>query len=191
MMHALLLVGLLMGDPSPSPQLIRDADGSVRVALPRALFETSEVDRQLGSGLTTSLLLTIDLRGESGKRGEGAARVDIRYEPWDEAYHVRCHPFGGVPDAEARILSKEALAGLLCAPELVITRLAPGRWQGRLVLEVLPYSDVEQAGARAWFTRALAGSDGGGAPSMFDRLYVASIKRRARERHEWEVVLTP
>ena len=190
MTASVLILTVLLGDPGP-PRIVLDEAGTLGVALSPTLFDVPEIDRRLGSGLTTTLLITVDLRDEAGNKGRGAARVDIRFEPWDEAYHVRRYPFDRPPDASVRILSKTEMIDLLCEAELIVAELEPGGWQGRVVLEVLPYSDVEQEGAREWFARALAASDSGGAPNMFDRLYAASIKRHARERFTWEVAISP
>ena len=189
MIHLLLTLALLGGSDQP-PRLVLGEDQALRIALPVQLLDEPAINRQLTSGLTTSWLVTVVLRSSTGGEQRGATRVDIRFEPWDELFHIRLFPHDGNGTVLTETLSRAELVSLLTEPNLIATVLPRGAWRGRLMLEVLPFSDVEEEGAREWFARSLARAEGG-SPGVFDRLYAASIKRKAQLRHVWEVEVTP
>ena len=83
----LLAPAALRAAPAPpAPALDVAREGIVLFHLPPILGE-EEVRKQLGTGLTTSFAFEAAARTAGGKV-KGAARVDVRYDLWDEVYIV-------------------------------------------------------------------------------------------------------
>ena len=80
-----LAAGRLAAVPPPAVEAVRD--GLALTHLPPILGD-EEVRKQLATGLTTSFVFTAEARGASGAKLTGAARVDVRYDLWDEVYLV-------------------------------------------------------------------------------------------------------
>src|SRR5262249_32392183 len=84
----LLAPALLGAAPAtlPAPALEAAREGITLSRLP-PIFGEEEVRKQLGTGLTTSFAFEATARTAGGKV-KGAARVDVRYDLWDEVYIV-------------------------------------------------------------------------------------------------------
>ena len=84
---AALLLGLALAArlEAAGPVLERSAEGVALTRLPPMLRQ-EDVRRHLGTGLTTTLAFEVRLTG--GGKARGAARIDIRYELWDEIWLV-------------------------------------------------------------------------------------------------------
>jgi hypothetical protein len=127
-----------------------------------AVLAEETVSRQLESGLTTTFLF----RAEVGGRVFGGARVDVRYDLWDEVFEVVA--VGSDGHGEHKTLAgREALERWWSNLELVVaergTLAEPLPREFVLVLEVVPFSASERDDAQRWFVRsfgATAGSDG-------------------------------
>jgi hypothetical protein len=171
------------------------SDGAVELsALPQVLARP-EVRPHLDSGLTTTFLLTVELIRPGLPSTRGAARVDIRWEPWDEVFHVTAVGADGQPRRYV-LPSFEALAGWWSALVLPVTpRGNPPSSQAKVELQVLPFSSAEQEDAQRWFSGALGPEAAGDPPSaetgtsrldgVVDLLMATSIQRRVLARYQW------
>lgn len=192
----------------PAPQLRIASDGLVLTALPSATLEDGDIRRQLHTGLTTSFLFKVTARDPSNKVRKGAARVQIRYELWDEVYHlttldiagrVNRHRAASFDDLRRfwRELRLKALAG---GP----APLQAGR-RLRVDLEVIPFSRAEESDTRRWFSESIERSGQGNAENagkvgeersetlgeVFNLLMATSIQRRSMMDYRWQVPIAP
>lgn len=202
-----LLLGLLPRAAAAQPILERPpGDWIVLTRLP-PLLGREEIRKHLETGLTTTLAFQLRAGGESG-----GARVDIRYELWDEVWIVtRADASGRVQ--RATFPSFERLAEWwrdLRLEALKAGRSAMGRADGvaEVRLRVIPFSQSEQLDAQRWFSQALEqqarGGSGSGAAvtqalkeqpepfgSVLNLLLATSIGRRALQEYEWNLRLPP
>ncbi len=198
-----LLLVVLPQRAAAQPVLERPGDWVVLTRLP-PLLGREEIRKHLQTGLTTTLAFQLRSDGESG-----GARVDIRYELWDEVWIVtRADASGRVqrvtfPSFDRlaewwRDLRLEALRARRKAPEKA------GIVEVRL--RVIPFSQSEQLDAQRWFSRALEQQSGSGSgasvtqalkeqPEPFGNvlslLLATSISRRALEEYEWNLRMPP
>jgi hypothetical protein len=176
------------------PRVVVGPGGQLVVSrLPTLLAEPS-IRRHLDSGLTTSLVLQ---GGPQGAPRSGAARIDVRFELWDELYLVV------VVDGEGRVRrftpgSFEELAEWWSQAELVLAADDPGSAavgrQARVSLAVVPFSQAELLDTQRWLVESIgqggAGSGrGGGATSAVSALIATSMQRRAVHTVVWTVTL--
>jgi hypothetical protein len=143
-------------------------DGLALTRLPPILAE-EEVKKQLGTGLTTTLLFTAEARGASGAKVAGAARVDIRYDLWDEVYLVSRVDGSGRLE-RANFPSFERLADWWRGARLLLIR-APaeaGAQRVEVRLRIIPFSQSEQRDTQRWFSQALSGEKSGSAGAVSD-----------------------
>ncbi|MEO1368751.1 MAG: hypothetical protein AAFX50_16370, partial [Acidobacteriota bacterium] len=156
---ALVLASVLLSSPlvadAPAPRVVRQ-DGALRVELPPPVLGDEEIKGQLSSGLTTTFVFRLTGRSTSGASLQGAARVEVRYEPWDEVYFL--HALGRDGRQTNRTLDSDtALADAWRALELVATapgaEPAAGRW--RVDLDVIPFSRGEQRDTQRWFSESM------------------------------------
>jgi hypothetical protein len=171
-------------------------DGMLLVTLPADILARRDVRRQLTSGLTTTFLVTA-LAGER----KGAARIEVRYEPWDEVYFVTTRGIDAVASS-SKFATTERLAEWWRGAALPVLPRAQSAGSVQLTLEVLPFSIEEQKETQRWLTRALgeahrgqaideaevSGTAGGG--SVLDVLIGTSIQRRPIVRSRWTVAVT-
>ena len=70
------------------PTLTMQAGGELHLSELPAILEDEKVAPELTKGLTTTFLFRVDvLDGRSGREA-GGGRVEIRYELWDEVFHL-------------------------------------------------------------------------------------------------------
>ena len=182
------------GWSASGPAYGRAADGALSIgALPEVLSRP-EVRRHLTTGLTTGLLVGFEARGGDGRAVRGAARVDVRWEPWDEVFHVTVVDGAGRIRRE-EIASFERLAAWWSALEVVVMPRAPATLNvPRVELSVVPFSRSEQRDAQRWFSSAPApetADDAEAGPGesrlngVVDLLIATSIQRRSVVRYRW------
>lgn len=190
--------------PAAEPALARAPGGGVALAALPPVLDRPAVREQLASGLTTTFVFELRPPGLLAQP-VGAARVDVRYELWDEVYLVAA--LGA--DGGRRQLRFDDLAALVAwwrRPGLAVAPAADGLPDRlRLRLRVLPFSAAEQRDAQAWLTETLADPAGGAAERTddaaeeggrpLDRLFrvllATSIARGSLLEEEWEVALPP
>ena len=209
-MWALLAIGLLAAAGAgalvkPPPPAVEVAkEGLVLSRLPPILAE-EEVKKQLGTGLTTSFLFEVKTQGDAGK-ATGGARVDVRYELWDEVYIVTRIDAAGRP-VRVTLPSFEKLAEWWREVRLVALRpaMAATVRNADVHLSVIPFSHAEQLDAQRWFSQALSAEKSGSAgavneaveaqPESFSQvlnlLMATSIGRSPVLELEWSLAVAP
>jgi hypothetical protein len=191
----LLLVGQI-GSTSHAPALrCTLVDGTLVVAGLPPLLDDPEVARHLGSGLTATLELVLEARA-SGARVQAVRRFHVRYEPWDEVYHLSDESQPGDRDSEPSSLAD--LEAWWRGLELLVD--LPGgsggrRWRAAVDLEVVPFSASEREDAQRWLARsgrrpAETGDQqpserGGDVGSLLELVMATGIERRAVLGSTW------
>jgi len=158
----LLLLSLLMLPAAMGaetrPAFAAQSGRVVAVVLPAALLSDRDVRRQLGSGLTTTFQLAAKQR-DADRRG--VARIEIRFDLWDEVWLVRRIEFDGKEERQ-RLASRDALEKWWSAP-LRLFAAAADRVALTVTLTVLPFSAAEGEDARQWISKSggVAATEGG------------------------------
>jgi len=186
--HALLVIVLLFAGPlngaEPKPDLILLPDRSAGVVFPVAILSSEVVKKQLASGLTTTFLATA-----SGGSVKGAARIEIRYDLWDEVWIVRRIEFDRHSDQQ-RLADRAALEKWWAKP---VRMFAAGSGHPTVNIEmaVLPFSADEEEDTRRWIAKS-GGVGGTGAGGGFvDVLIGTTISARPLITYRWRVELSP
>ena len=191
-----LFIATRLAAAGGGPALERSAEGVALTKLP-PLLRNGEVRQHLGTGLTTTLAFEVRLGG--GGKARGGARIDIRYELWDEIWLVtRADTLGQTQ--RTRFPSFEQLESWWrdLRLEVLPARTTPGPAEVRL--RVIPFSQSEQLDAQRWFSRSLAAepTDSAGAVSglleepsgdLFNLLLATSIGRPALQEYEWKLTV--
>ncbi len=196
----LLLLALPAAALEPPKLALRG--GFVEIAgLPPVLGEAA-VAKQLESGLTTTFNLLAEVPGQA----PGGARIEVRYDLWDEQYLATALGFDGKTE-QARLASREALLGwwrelrLAVLPRSALPAPARGGQapaaRVRLTLEVIPFSQAEAADTQRWLSETLGrrGEARGGSleepagavGQVVSVLLATSIRRKAVASHQFQV----
>ncbi|CAM2011372.1 hypothetical protein [Acanthopleuribacter pedis] len=165
----------------------------LRLSLSGAFLDEEEVRGYLESGLTTSLLVRIQFRDKEGRLKKGAARVDLRYEPWDAVYFADVWDLNGKRTQE-KLTDRDALHLWWRSLQLAVFRDPAGVAcrQTRVSLEVLPFSAKEQNHARQWISEVGSGkiaerAGGSGDIELVNVLVATSMKRKPLMRFAWRI----
>lgn len=191
------------GKAQPPPRLEVSSGGLVLTRLP-PILDDEEVSGHLRSGLTTTLALRVELRSEQGKQ-EGVALVTVRFDLWDEVFHVAQVGASG-PAERTSFESAEALEtwwrelrlAVLNVPE----RAAP-RWiDAHVSIDVVPFSAAEARETQRWFSETLddakqssaegtsSSEDGDTLGRAFRLMMATSIQRRSLHVYRYEAEIT-
>lgn len=167
------------------------------------ILDDKEVRDHLATGLTTTLALRLEARGETGKL-KGGAVVTVRFDLWDEVFHVayagatgspQRMPFESYEDLET--WWRDLRLAVLPASSRTSRRLS----QPRLVIDVVPFSAAEARETQRWFSDTLSDaktSSAEGASSdessdtlsrTFRLMMATSIQRRALQVYRYEPVI--
>jgi len=176
------------------PALERSTEGVALTKLP-PLLRNGEVRDHLGTGLTTTLAFEIRL---GGGRARGGARIDIRYELWDEIWLVtRADTLGRTQ--RARFPSFEQLESWWRDLRLDVLPPRTPAGPAEVRLRVIPFSQSEQLDAQRWFSRSLAAEPGSAGSvsgvleessgDLFNLLLATSIGRPALQEYEWKLAV--
>ena len=188
-----------------APAIEGAREGIVLFRLP-PVFGEEEVRKQLGTGLTTSFAFEATGRTVGSGKIKGAARVDVRYDLWDEIYIVtRIDATGRA--ARVALPSFERLAEWWRDARLVLIRgpAAAGLASVEVALRVIPFSQAEQLDTQRWFSQALSAEKTGSAgavseavedqPESFGQvinlLMATSIGRPALLEYSWRLPVPP
>jgi len=190
--------GRLAAVPPPAVEAARDVLALTH--LPPILGD-EEVRKQLATGLTTSFVFTAEARAASGVKLTGAARVDVRYDLWDEVYLVTRIDIAGHA-ARVTLPSFERLAGWWREERLAVLRgpAIAGVAGVNVRLRLIPFSQAEQLDTQRWFSQALSAEKPGSAGAVSDAiqdqpesfsqvinlLMSTSIGRPALLEYEWK-----
>lgn len=185
--------------PAVAQPRVSIEQGLLHARLGRAVVEGTEIRAKLQSGLSTTFVIAA--RGEASppaRRLETTARVEVRYDLWDEVFIVtEYRPDRSV--ARARIASLEALASWWQEHPVVLGGAGgAARFTGELELRVLPFSFTEERDAQGWVSRSLGLSSNtpvtdtgaGGSPvrgGMLDAMIATSIRAKPISVRRWRV----
>jgi len=178
---ALLLLALsARGQQRPSFTM---NGGVLSASLPASVLQDASVRKQLASGLTTTFLLVV----REGKNLSGA-RMEVRYDLWDEVWLVKRVEFDGKVDRQ-RVASPEALEKWWRTPARLLLTNAD-RVVLQVDLSVLPFSAAEEEDARQWITKSGGvGTATGGGGGIVDALIGTTISARPITSFRWNVDL--
>ena len=199
---AAVMVAVLAPAFAATPPAAQLRGETLSVTLPGGLLSEGEVRKRLHSGLTTTFVVVATLDDE---RTSGA-RVDIRFEPWDEVYFVTLRRLGAQPQRQ-RAASFPQLESWWRETSLPLFTGAAGAKRVQIGVDVIPFSAEEQEETQRWLTRSLgearqpappppATSTQGPNPrasasgSVLDVLIGTSIQRRPIFRRRWQVQVT-
>ncbi len=193
--------GVALAEAAESPRIELDRERRlILTGLPPILADEG-VKEHLTTGLTTSIYFR-----PGGKSPATGARIDIRYDLWDEVFQVAAAGHGErIERAEPR--SFDDLVQWWQGLRLVIAsgdrleRPWPRRW--RVKADVVPFSAAEQDDARRWFSESIeegrrsgtgevgrSGEDSTETLSRtFNLLLATSIRRRVLASYTWAVRL--
>jgi hypothetical protein len=195
-----VLLGLMLAarlGAVTAPALERGAENGVLLTRLPSVLRQEEVHRHLETGLTTTL--AFEVRTMGGARTRGGARIDIRYELWDEVWLVTRADTSGRTQ-RASFASFEKLEAWWRDLRLEVLPARSPAGPAELRLRVIPFSQSEQLDAQRWFSRSLAGESAGSAgavsgvvaePSsdLFNLLLATSIGRPALLEFEWKLAV--
>ncbi|MEM8931339.1 MAG: hypothetical protein AAGE94_09200 [Acidobacteriota bacterium] len=187
------------GEEGRAPRLELASDRALAITDLPALLGDPEVRRALDSGLTTTFQFRLDVR-QADTRVRGGALVEVRYEPWDEVYHLMALGADGRPTRSVES-SFDALAERWRRLRLVLVRSLGeprGSLRPRLELDVIPFSRGEQRDTQRWLADSLdrepsnaesaARSSEERAEALADAvqlLVATSIRRQAILSYDW------
>ena len=181
-MLALLYGALLSAQPSPTFSL--QPGGIVATVLPLQVLHDRSVRRQLESGLTTTFLLVARHPG-----GDTGARLEVRYDLWDEVWIVRRVDLDRTVDRQ-RLGSLEALDKWWRTPLRIVRTEAP-RIALDLELSVLPFSAAEAEDARQWISKSGGvGTSSGSGGAIVDTLIGTTLSAKPITSFRWRVEVT-
>jgi hypothetical protein len=181
---------------------VDSATSTVMVRHLEGVLDAPEVTRNLDSGLTNSFVIQASVDRGREPAARGAARVEIRWELWDELYLVDVVAFDGQV-THLRLASKDDLArwwSSAAFPVLDGRGLATGgSAEVTLVVTFVPFSQSEGEAARRWVTGSREGTGsastgpnqpaGRSSSAVVNLVVATSIVRRAIFRREWTVTL--
>ncbi len=198
--HVAVLTGLVVAASltvwaaGEDPRLaIHGSDGLVVSNLP-AILADDEVKRHLVSGLTTSFVFQVR---SPGLPRAGAARIDIRFELWDEVYLVTIVDGRGRVD-RTQYDSDESLHEWWSEAGLVLvdtpTESLQAGLQAKVSLAVVPFSQAELVDTQKWLAESIGQAQGGsgagrpgGASRAVSALIATSMQRRAVRSMSWSL----
>jgi hypothetical protein len=199
---SLLMAAPVLADDPAAPRFVERRPQRLAVAVLPDLLTRPEVAPHLETGLTTSFALEATVVDEHGGRSSGAARIDLRFEPWDEVFHTVVQ-VAGAPPVE-RTLGRPEVAAWWRGLELdllSVDGLSRGAaWKVRAELAVTPFSHAEYEDAQRWFSDSLRRRAPDEAPTApgteplpgaLDVLIATSIRRASLVRYLWRVELQP
>jgi len=169
------------------------------------LLADETVEPQLRTGLTSTFVFRVSAPGVQGGKSRGGARLEIRYDLWDEIFHVAKLEITG--EVERLTLDPgQALVEWWDGLRLIVLDAQTVRAtanQARVELDLLPFSRWEELDTQRWYSesvkRAEHNPDGEGVRSpsgdsnsmeqVFGLLIATSIRRRPLVSYEWTLEL--
>lgn len=180
----LLLAALSARAQQPRPVFTLQS-GVVAAALPGSVLQDRSVKKQLGSGLTTTFLVAARQRDTGRVTG---ARVEVRYDLWDEVWLVKRVEFDGRTDRQ-RLASADALEKWWRTP-LRLFATGADRVVLQVDLHVLPFSAAEEDDARQWITKSGGVGTAAGSGGLVDALIGTTISAKPITSFRWNVDLS-
>jgi hypothetical protein len=182
---AVLFLAALARAQQPPLSFSVQPGGVVAATLPLSILQDTSVRQQLHSGLTTTFLIVARQRETRAVNG---ARIEIRYDLWDEVWLVRKIEFDRKSERQ-RLTSLEALEKWWHTPLRVLATNA-ARVALQVDLSVLPFSAAEEEDARQWITKSggVGTGDAGGA-GLVDALIGTTLSAKPLTSYRWNVEL--
>ena len=185
------------------PVIACGSDGSGQHCLVSRLppiLSDREVVPYLKSGLTATFLITLSARDGRGLRMAAVSYVEMRFEPWDEAFVVVVvRP--GISTKRFRLASLEHLESWWRALKLPFVLAAAAIGDARLEATLIPFSGEEERETRQWYAETLRANrqadgrrqadersidrDLPRVGEVLDSLTLTSIKRHGVLHFEW------
>lgn len=180
-----MLVALALAARAQQRPVFTVHSGIVSASLPASVLQDKSVKKQLGSGLTTTFLVAARQR-DTGRLT--VARIEVRYDLWDEVWLVRRVEFDGRTDRQ-RIASADALERWWRAPVRLFASSAD-RVALQVDLNVLPFSAAEEDDARAWITKSGGVGTAAAGGGLVDALIGTTISAKPITSFRWNVDLS-
>jgi hypothetical protein len=175
MVSAALLAVLLLAAPQPDRPALTVAGDRVLIALPPSILKQKEVHARLESALTTTFVV---------KTRDANARIEIRYDLWDEVYRVKRF------DAAGRMSQQSVTAAQLEAwwrTPIDIARRGDGAAID-VELVVLPFSAADESDARQWLSKSGGARDpSADSKSVIDALIGTTLSARPVVSYRWSL----
>jgi hypothetical protein len=132
-----------------APSFVAQPNRVAAITLPASILADRDVQQQIASGLTTTFVLIAHQRGSDS---QGGAKLEIRFDLWDEVWLVHRVEFDG-KESHERIASQQSLEKWWTAP---LRLIAAGAQRASLtvVMSVLPFSGAEENDARDWVAKS-------------------------------------
>ena len=180
-----LLLSALAAGAQPQRPAFTVQGGVVGATFPTSVLQDRNVRKQLNSGLTTTFLVVARQRELDRATG---ARIEVRYDLWDEVWIVRRIEFDGRVDRQ-RLSSSEALEKWWRTPVRLLSTNA-ARVALQVELSVLPFSAAEEEDARQWISKSGGVGTAGGGGGIVDALIGTTISARPITSYRWSVDLS-
>jgi hypothetical protein len=158
--------------------------GVVGATLPLSILQNASVRQQLHSGLTTTFLVVARQRETRAVNG---ARIEIRYDLWDEVWIVQKVEFDRKSERQ-RLASLDALEKWWHTPLRMLATNA-ARVALQIDLSVLPFSAAEEEDARQWITKSGGVGTGDGGAGLVDALIGTTLSAKPLTSYRWNVEL--
>ena len=194
---AMLALWWIVGPaPTDQPSVSCNPDRDIILRLPRTFLEQPEMNKPLFSGLTTSFLFTLKAHSSGGISMPGGfhgARLDLRFEPWDEVFHLTLWQYNGSRKTTT-LKDLRHLGDWLEKGSLILGSLKgieKQRWRLEVSLKIVPFSESEQRDAQKWFAKTLGNQPDRKNPNkVLDLLFATSIKRKSLMSRSWKLEAT-
>lgn len=188
---------------TPPVRVSVEPGGGIVVSNLPDILGREEIARHLKSGLTTTFAFHAEIRGTEQR---GGARVDVRFELWDEVYQVAAVGIDGRGERR-QIDDFDGLTAWWRQLRLTVIANDGGSASTDrtllLELSVVPFSQSEQDDAQRWFSRSFAASKTDAADRVTDAaerrgdplehvlevLMATSIQRSAVSTYHWAMQL--
>jgi hypothetical protein len=166
------------------PAFVALPGGVAAVSLPGAYLQEPTVRKQLGSGLTTVVLI---IARETGTANAGGARYEIRYDLWDEIWLAKKIEFDGRIDQQ-RFTSFDALMQWWHTPARLFASTGT-HVALNIEYRVLPFSAAEAQDAREWISKSGGVAAPAAAGSVVQTLNATTHTARPSTSYRWTVDL--
>ena len=171
-----VVFALLLAAAAPDRPTLTVAGDRVLVALPPSILKQKEVRARLESALTTTFI---------GKTKDANARIEIRYDLWDEVYRVKRIDASG--RISQQVLKPAQLEAWWRTP-IDVGRVAGGSAVVDLELVVLPFSAADESDARQWLSKSGGRRDpSSDSKSVVDALIGTTLSARPVVSYRWQL----
>ena len=150
--------------PAPVQVDCRVRDGHLLAAVDLAPSIDASLEQRLGSGLSSTVRLTVTAAGPGGEAGSAARDFDVLFDPWTETFTVTIRELGS-PSRSRQADDWAAVRRLLAAPgpfDLGPLAALPERFTVEVRLELDPVTARQLEKTREQLTHPAGGPGTGG-----------------------------